>query len=143
MKNVAQEFRNAGARLAATPAAMFLAVLTVAFGFASTARHMGLYGAAAAPRSNVVLACPKTGAAHSNAAARSNSLAPKSAQSTAAAAPRSSGASGASTGSATPAAANTSVPAEKNSAGRTGGGGLTVPLPDFNAPELSRFISPL
>jgi len=127
MNAVSQEMRAAGRNLAATPAAMFLAVLTVGFAIASAAQHMGLYSVrdAAARRSNVVLACPSTNAA-------------KNAQANGAGHP-----SSAPAGSATLTAANADVPPVKPAAGKSGGSELSVPLPDFRAPELSRFISPL
>jgi len=133
MNAITQEFRTAGRRLAATPAAMFVAVLTAGFAIASTANHMGLYNAGASRLSGVVLACPRTSAAKSAAAAH------KTAQASPAAAPHA--AAGSSASAAVP-QSGTNLPSEKQSAGKTGGG-LSVPLPDFNAPELSRFISPL
>lgn len=138
MSRAAQELRGAGRRLAATPAAVFLAVLTMGLGVASTARHLGLYraGSAAIRRCSVVLACPRTSASHA-ATAGGHATPAKSSQTPPAAAANSP------VGSPDPAAATTGDPPEKNNGGKTGGGGLTVPLPDFNAPELSRFISPL
>lgn len=126
MNAVKQELRGAGTRLAAAPTAVFVAVLTAGFAVASTAQHMGLYNASAFRRSNVVLACPRTSPAKSTSAG-AHAAAQKSTAATAAE-PRS----------------GANLTPEKQAAGKTGGrGGLSVPLPDFNAPELSRFISPL
>jgi hypothetical protein len=139
MNAIANGFEKAGRRLAATPSAVFLAVLTAGLATASFARHAGLYQPnAGAGQKNIVLACPRT---RTNAHPTTNGAkgaAPTAArQKTAAAAPHSPTASPAAT------AESTSVSAEKHQTGRTGSGGLSVPLPDFNAPELSRFISPL
>jgi hypothetical protein len=126
MNAVRQEVRAAWGRLTAAPAAMFVAVLTTGFALASTAHHLGLYnaGAMASKRGKVVLACPRTNAAKSTAAV-AHAAGPNAAQTSPASAP------------------HPGVPSEKHTAGKTGGSGLSVPLPDFNAPELSRFISPL
>jgi len=133
MNAVTQEFRAASRRLAATPTAMFVVVLTAGFAIASTANHMGLYRAGAPRQSGVVLACPRTSAAKSAAAGHQTAQASPTAATHAAA--------GSSASAAVP-QSGTNVPSEKQSAGKTGGG-FSVPLPDFNAPELSRFISPL
>jgi len=144
MSPVTQELRRAGGRLAAAPTAVFVAVLTAGLAVSSTARHLGLCAADAfsARRTNVVLACPRTSAARS-AAAGTHATGSKTAQTSRAAAAHSPAASPAPAPAAVP-QSGTSVAAEKNTSGKTGGSGvLTVPLPDFNAPELSRFISPL
>lgn len=128
MSAVAKEMRAAGRRIAGTPAAMFVAVLTAGFALTSTAQHMGLYRAtsAASRRCPVVLACPRASAAKSTATG-GRASSPATAQTSPAAAPQQ----------------EAGIPSEKQTAGKTGGRGLTVPLPDFSAPELSRFISPL
>jgi hypothetical protein len=142
MSRVAQEVRAAGGRLAAAPTAVFVAVLTAGMALSSTARHLGVCpgNAVAARKGNVVLACPRASAARS-AAARAHAPSSKTANTSPATAAH------VSAGSSVPGAApqgGAGTPSEKNSAGKSGGGGvLTVPLPDFNAPELSRFISPL
>ena len=136
MNAAKQELSGAGKRLAATPTAVFVAVLTAGFALASTAQHMGLYNASAFRRSNVVLACPRTSPAKSTSAG-----AHAAAQNSPAAATQSS--SGSPATAADPQSGANLSP-EKHATGKTGSrGGLSVPLPDFNAPELSRFISPL
>jgi hypothetical protein len=145
MSGAGQAFRGAGQRLASTPAAVFLAVLTLGLGAASTARHLGLYrrSFAGARRCTVVLACPRTNAAHATAAGVHTSPA-KAAQSSPAAAAKSYADSPAAAAATTgPEGSGQGVSPEKNAGRKAGGGGLTVPLPDFSAPELSRFISPL
>ncbi len=128
MSAVAREVRAAGRRVAGAPAAMFVAVLTAGFALASTAQHLGLYRTtgAASRRCPVVLACPRASAAKSTATGGRASN-PATAQTSPAAAPQN----------------GAGVPSEKQTAGKTGGHVLSVPLPDFSAPELSRFISPL
>jgi len=128
MNAVTQELSAAGRRLVAAPGAMFVAVLTAGFALASMAQHMGLYHAsyAGSRRGAVVLACPRSSATKPPAA---GGQAPSAAT--------------AQTSPATAPQYGVGVPSEKQSAGRSGGRGLSVPLPDFNAPELSRFISPL
>jgi len=130
MNALTHELGSAGRRLAATPAAMFVAVLTAGLALASGAQHWGLYnaGGVASRRSSVVLACPRTSAAKPASVGAHGSGSNAGQSSTASTAAAQSGAS---------------APSEKRSAGKTGGSGLSVPLPDFNAPELSRFISPL
>ena len=134
---------KAGRRLLAAPTAVFVAVLTAGFAMASFARHQGLYlpNAGAAGQKNVVLACPRT---KTNAHPTTNGngakvAAPAPRQKAAAAAPHSPAASPTAT------VESASVPPEKHQTGKTGSnaGSLSVPLPEFNAPELSRFISPL
>jgi len=129
MNAVGEGARRAGRRLLSSPAAMFVAVLSVGLGGSSAAQHLGLYHAASASarRCTVVLACPRTNAHASNA-----KTANTPAESTTATAENS--------GSGTPGQA---AWMDKNSGKKPGDGGLTVPLPDFSAPELSRFISPL
>ena len=135
MSAARQEVRAAWRRLTGTPGAMFLAVLTAGFALTSTAQHMGLYnaGSARVRQCKVVLACPRSNAAKSAAAGAHASGSPAGQTSPAVA----------------PAAGAPAVPqngtsaAEKHAGGKTGGSGFSVPLPDFNAPELSRFISPL
>jgi len=133
--------RGAWKRLIASPAAMFAAVLTVGLGTASMAQQLGLYHAksAAARRCSVVLACPRTNAAHAANARANGGITAQNSAAYAAESPADS-----------PAAANSGSGAagqaawlDKNSGRKPGEGGLTVPLPDFSAPELSRFISPL
>ncbi len=144
MSRAAQEIRGGAGRLASSPAAMFLAVLTLGLGATSTARHLGLSraGSAAGRRCTVVLACPRTNAARAAAArvhatpAKTGLTAPAGTANSSASSPS---AAAANSGPASPVQA---VTPERN-AGKKTGGGLTVPLPDFNAPELSRFISPL
>jgi len=139
MKLTAQAVERAGRKLLATPSAVFLAVLTVGMAGASAARHAGLYqtDAVAARQANVVLACPRTcSASHPSAAAAKTKASSQRKTTTADANP----AAGA------PAAilASDTVPAEKHGTAKTGSSsGLSLPLPDFSAPELSRFISPL
>jgi hypothetical protein len=144
MNPIQPGLRKAGERLLASPSAVFVAVLTAGLAIASLGHHTGLYreSAGSGQRSNVVLACPRTSSpAHSKAAAGATSSASTSRQKTPATASNSRAVSP------TAAVANANVPAEKHQSGQTGkstsGGGLSVPLPDFNAPELSRFISPL
>jgi hypothetical protein len=124
---------------------VFVAVLTAGLAVSSAAQHLGLYAtnAVSARKCTVVLACPRTNAARSTAAGKRATSATKTNQTSRAAAAHSPAASPATAPAAGP-QSGTSVPAEKSSSGKTGGSGvLTVPLPDFNAPELSRFISPL
>jgi hypothetical protein len=143
MKPSEQALRKAGARLLASPGAVFLAVLTTGMAIASLGHHAGLYRASgsAARQSNVVLACPRSGAPAHSTSAGTTSPASTSRQQSSASAANSSGDS--------PAAdvANSDVSTEKHPTGQNGkpasGSGFSVPLPDFNAPELSRFISPL
>ncbi|HKO04336.1 MAG TPA: hypothetical protein VJW51_06290 [Candidatus Acidoferrales bacterium] len=142
MSPIERELRKAGARLLASPGAVFVAVLTAGLATASLGHHTGLYGANAGSgrRSSVVLACPRTSApAHSRAAGASSSAATSR---------QSSSASALNSGADSPAAsvANADVSPEKHPTGQSGksaSGGLSLPMPDFNAPELSRFISPL
>ena len=128
MSAMRQELRAAGRLLAAAPAAMFVAILTAGFALASIAQHMGLYrmSSAASRRCAVVLACPRANAAKT-AAARVHASSPVTVQSSPATAPQN----------------GAGVPSEKQTAGKDGRRGFSVPLPDFSAPELSRFISPL
>ena len=137
MNTMSQEFRAAGRHMAANPAAIFVAVLTAGFAMASAAQHLGLYNAAmtASRRSNVVLACPRTSSAKSAAGHKTAQKAP--------ATPARSTSESAESASSAPAATQNgaSIPSVKPAAAKSGG--LSVPLPDFNAPELSRFISPL
>jgi len=143
MKPSEQRLRKAGGRLLASPAAVFVAVLTAGMATASLGHHAGLCCANETPglRSNVVLACPRNGVPAHSPAAEANSSASTSRQHSSASTSNSSVTS--------PAAdvANADVSLEKHPTGQTGksasGSGLSVPLPDFNAPELSRFISPL
>src|SRR5208282_6732514 len=76
MKPIEQGLRRAGGRLLASPGAVFVAVLTVGLAIGSLGHHTGLYRANAASgwRSNVVLACPRSGApTHSTAAEATSS----------------------------------------------------------------------
>ena len=144
MNRITKELHGAGGRLAAAPTAVFVAVLTAGLAVSSTARHLGLGAGDACPvrRSNVVLACPRTSAARS-AATVTHASGKKTAQTIRAAAAQSPAQSTAPAPTAVP-QSGTSVAAEKNTSGKSSGSGvLTVPLPDFSAPELSRFISPL
>jgi hypothetical protein len=138
MNAITQEFRTAGRNLAATPAAVFLAVLTAGFALASTAHHMGLYCSRSftSGQGRVVLACPRSSTAKS-AATGAHGSAPRTVENFPAAAPNNSA------GSATPVAAVANGSPERRTAGKSGGRGISMPLPEFNAPELSRFISPL
>jgi hypothetical protein len=145
MSGAGQAFRGAGRRLVSTPAAMFVAVLTLGLGAVSTASHLGLYraGSAASRRCTVVLACPRTNAARA-AAGRVHTSPAKAAQTSPAAIANSSAESPAAGAASTgPEGPGQGALPEKNAGRKAGGGGLTVPLPDFSAPELSRFISPL
>jgi len=149
MNGAGQAIRGAGRRLGSTPAAVFVAVLTVGLGAASTARHLGLYGAgfAAARRCSVVLACPRTNAARAAVArAHASTTSPANAAQDSRAAVANSSADSPAAG-ATSAGTDGSVqnvqPEKSTVKKGGGGGGLTVPLLDFSAPELSRFISPL
>ena len=143
MKPIEQELRKAGGRLLASPAAVFVAVLTAGMATASLGHHAGLYCAigTAGRQSNVVLACPRNGAPAHSTSARATPSASTSRQQSSASASNSSADS--------PAAdvASADVSTDKHPTGQTGksasGSGFSVPLPDFNAPELSRFISPL
>jgi len=143
MKPSAQELRKAGGRLLASPGAVFVAVLTAGLAIGSLGHHTGLYRAKAAPgwRSNVVLACPRSGAPAHSIAAEATSSASTSRHD------NSANASNSSADSPAADAANADVSPEKHPTGQTGksasGSNFSVPLPDFNAPELSRFISPL
>jgi hypothetical protein len=140
MNPMVNGLERAGRRLLAAPTAVFVAVLTAGFAMASFARHQGFYlPNAGAGQKNVVLACPRT---KTNAHPTTNGSGVKSPaprQKAVAAAPHSPAASPTAT------VENASVPPEKHQTGKTGssGGSLSVPLPEFNAPELSRFISPL
>jgi hypothetical protein len=142
MSPIEQGLRKAGGRLLASPSAVFVAVLTAGLATASLGHHTGLYraNAGSGPRSNVVLACPRSSAPAHAKSAGAISSGSASRQKTPATASNSTAVSP------TAAVANTNVPAEKHQTGQTGkstSGGLSLPLPDFNAPELSRFISPL
>jgi hypothetical protein len=145
MNGMMKGVRVAGGRLAAAPTAVFVAVLTAGLGVSSTAHHLGLYStnAVSARKCTVVLACPRTNAARSTAAGKRATSVTKTNQTSRTTAEHSSAASSAAAAAAGP-QSGTNVSAEKNTSGKTGGSGvLSVPLPDFNAPELSRFISPL
>jgi hypothetical protein len=143
MKPIEQELRKAGGRLLASPAAVFVAVLTAGMATASLGHHAGVCCANGTPgqRSYVVLACPRSGPpAHSRAGL---------ATPTASTSRQQSSASASNSYADSPAAEveSADVSPEKHPTGQTGksasGNGFSVPLPDFNAPELSRFISPL
>ncbi|HUJ39950.1 MAG TPA: hypothetical protein VLW54_05345 [Candidatus Acidoferrales bacterium] len=140
MNAVRERLRSAGRRLLGSPTAMFVAVLTVGLGATSTAEHLGLVCArgASARHANVVLACPRTGGAH-NSPARANSGA-KTVKNSPATATESPAAAATNSGTGT---AGQTAWLEKDASKKPGDGGLTVPLPDFSAPQLSRFISPL
>ncbi|HKM89450.1 MAG TPA: hypothetical protein VJX29_02460 [Candidatus Acidoferrales bacterium] len=143
MKPIEQGLRRAGGRLLASPGAVFVAVLTVGLAIGSLGHHTGLYRANAASgwRSNVVLACPRSGAPAHSTAAEATSSASTSWQD------RSASASNSSADSPAGDATNPDGSPEKQPAGESGkspsGSSFSMPLPDFNAPELSRFISPL
>jgi hypothetical protein len=140
MNAARQELRAAWGHLMATPAAMFLAILTAGFALASTARHMGLYSGASAGagRSKVVLACPRTNAAKSAASHAASSAARHTSSAAAINSPA------ASANSTAPAPqGGTGAASDKQTSQKTGSSGLSLALPDFNAPKLSRFISPL
>jgi hypothetical protein len=130
---------RAGRKLLASPSAVFVAVLTAGFATASFAHHAGLYVPNSA-RQSVVLACPRT-KEPCPAKAISKTSAISSQRKAAAAAP-------APTPSSTPSQTVTATVAaneastEKHASGKTGAG-VSLPLPDFSTPELSRFISPL
>jgi len=143
MKPGAQGLRKVVGKFLASPGAVFVAVLTAGLATASLGHHTGLYRAKGTSgwRSNVVLACPRSGAPAHSTAAEATASASTSRQQSSASALNSSADS--------PAAdvANHDGSPEKHPAGETGksarGSSFSVPLPDFNAPELSRFISPL
>jgi len=143
MNAIAHGLKKAGRQFLATPAAVFVAVLTAGMATASVARHAGLClpHAGNTAQKNVVLACTRTKTnAQRPTANGTKAPSPASRQKTAAAAPNSPANSPATT------AENTSLSPEKQQTGKTGsssGTSFSVPLPDFNAPELSRFISPL
>jgi len=132
-------FENAGRKLLSSPSAVFLAVLTAGLATASFARHTGLYAPSNdASRANVVLACPRPKVvAHPTKAGAQPSQ--PSHPKASAAAPQSPASAAA------PAVASNNVSPEKHATGKTGGSGgsVSLPLPDFSTPELSRFISPL
>lgn len=141
MSALAAGIRTAAIRLVAAPGAVFLAVLTAGLAASSAARHTGLF-ALAAPNGNrpsVVLACPRTRATNAaRASAPASATVPcrkYAAQGTAVSAPAA---------AQTVEAAVVSPRAEKHAETRAAGGvSASIPLPDFNAPELSRFTSPL
>jgi len=135
-------FAKAGGTLLASPAAVFVAVLTAGLATASLGHHAGMCATSPsmAWRSSVVLACPRTNSQAHSKAAGASSAASISRQHISA------DARVVSADSPSASVANTEVPAEKHPAAqstKTAGGGLSVQLPDFTAPELSRFISPL
>jgi len=140
MSALAAGLRSAAVRLVAAPGAVFLAVLTAGLAASSTARHTGLYSVIAASRTQpgIVLACPRTrpvNAARSSASAHAAPC-PKSTAQTAAVASAKK--------SQSVEAANESPRTEKHAdAKAVGGASASIPLPDFNVPELSRFTSPL
>jgi len=133
---VGQGLHGAWRRLASSPSAVFIAVLSLGLGASSAAQHLGLYPAnsAGARRCNVVLACPRTSSGHSTTTRARGTANAQTSQASATDSP-----AAASSGP----EAGQSAWLDKNSGKKPGDGGLTVPLPDFSAPELSRFISPL
>jgi hypothetical protein len=140
MSAVTIGLKNAALRVVAAPSAVFLAVLTAGLAASSTARHTGLFELKAGNgnRTSVVLACPRSraAAAKSAAAASSFTACRKNAPQAAAAA--------AAAESGTMETATETPRVERHSESKAvGGAGISIPLPDFNAPELSRFTSPL
>jgi len=141
MSGFAAGLRMAAVRLVAAPGAVFLAVLTAGLATSSTARHSGFFVASAGNRTQprVVLACPRSRAANAERASASSTTNP--------ACRRSAAASAALSAADEPSSMETASAgshAEKHVDTKSGGGaGASIPLPDFNAPELSRFTSPL
>jgi hypothetical protein len=140
MSGFAAGLRTAAVRLVAAPGAVFLAVLTAGLATSATARHSGLFVANARNRTQprVVLACPRSRTVNAERASDSSATNPSCRRS-------------ASASAALPAAdkpramdtASDSSHAEKHADTKAGGASASIPLPDFNAPELSRFTSPL
>jgi len=128
-------FERVGKGLLASPSAVFVAVLTAGFATASLAQHAGLYVPDTQRQTSVVLACPRTKECPAKSVAKAYTPAPhrKAAAATATA-------QSAATAPATTVASN-EASAEKHASAKSTG--LSVPLPDFSTPELSRFISPL
>ena len=142
MSPMERELRMTGAKLLASPGAVFLAVLTAGLATASLGHHTGMFraNAGAVRRSSVVLACPRSGAqAHSRAAGAGPSASASWQQNSASASNSAAESSSAGT-------ANAGDSTEKRPGGQNGKSAsieFSVPLPDFSAPELSRFTSPL
>ena len=142
MSALAVGIRTAALRVVAAPSAVFLAVLTAGLAASSTARYTGVFassGANSTPPS-VVLACPRTRASASARASASTAptvpcrkFASRSESAGAAAESRPMTASDENRGAA--------KPGELKAAG--GGGGASMPLPDFRTPAMTRFTSPL
>jgi len=136
MSAMATGLKTAAVRLLAAPSAVFLAVLTAGLAASSTAQRTGLFAANMNAQPSVVLACPKTramSAARASASARSSADCRKSAAL----------AAETTKDSRTVETAHESLPAEKRADAKAGGASVSIPLPDFNTPELSRFTSPL
>jgi len=133
-------WEQAGRRLMSSPSAVFVAVLTAGLATGSFARHAGFYPAPASSReASVVLACPRTKAPARSA--KGDAKCPAASQKkTSSAAPAGRASASAAAENQTQ-AANTGAPAATPAA--KSGAGLSVSLPDFSTPELSRFISPL
>jgi deoxyxylulose-5-phosphate synthase len=143
MSAMADVLRTAALRLIAAPSAVFLAVLTAGLAASSTARHSGIFATSAVngTRPSVVLACPRTRA-----------LKPKNASSASAASSTAACRRSAGQASAVEAAegservewADESARADKREDGKSAASaGVSIPLPDFSTPDLSRFTSPL
>ena len=134
-----RKIETAGRILLASPTAVFLAVLTAGFAAASAAQHAGLYRppTGAAREANVVLACPRTKVANPSKAEAAKC---PSSQSKASKAPAAPAAPASATAASAPAPVAANASPEKTASKN---GGLSLPLPDFSTPELSRFISPL
>jgi len=137
MNALSAGIKTAAFRLVAAPGAVFLAVLTAGLAASSTARHTGVFrvSASSTQRPSVVLACPRTRATRASASGTGTAPCRKFSAQPAAAAPQASPLAE---------AAGDTPRGEKHAEGKsTSGVSASIPLPDFNTPELSRFTSPL
>jgi hypothetical protein len=143
MNAATQEFRRIGRRMAGNPAAVFVAVLTAGMAVGSFFEHPCV--ALAGPNTSTPVSertAPATPAcSRTTAAAGANRTSParpsqQPVNAVAATATRTSSVTAAGGG-----------PADRHESGKpapgTAGRGFSSDLPDFSAPELSRFTSPL